>query len=77
MSATSDEILDAKGLRCPEPLMLVRNRMRTMASGQRLQVLATDPATARDLRDFCRFMGHQLLAAEALDTHWQFLIQKA
>jgi TusA-related sulfurtransferase len=30
----SDDELDATGLICPEPLMLARNRVRTMASGQ-------------------------------------------
>ena len=57
----SDEILDARGLVCPEPLMLVRNRIRTMAAGAQLRVVATDPSTERDLANFCRFMNHEMV----------------
>ena len=44
-----DSQLDARGLRCPEPLMLVRNKIRELPDGNVLQVLATDPTTERDL----------------------------
>ncbi len=52
--------LDARGLNCPEPLMLVRNKVRTMEIGERLRVVATDPTTTRDLQNFCRFLKHEM-----------------
>ena len=61
LEPTADDFLDAAGLLCPEPLMLVRNRVRSMTSGQVLHVQATDPSTGRDFANFCRFMGHTLL----------------
>ncbi|MDA1075871.1 MAG: sulfurtransferase TusA [Proteobacteria bacterium] len=61
---TFDEQLDATGLICPEPLMLARNRVREMNSGQVLLIEATDPSTDRDFENFCRFMKHTLLAKE-------------
>lgn len=60
----ADLEIDTTGLRCPEPLMIVRNKVREMASGQILHITATDPSTRRDFRNFCRFMGHDLLAEE-------------
>ena len=51
----SDDSLDARGLVCPEPLMLVRNRVRDMHSGAVLYIQATDPSTGRDFTNFCRF----------------------
>ena len=57
----ADADLVARGLVCPEPLMLVRNRVREMASGEILHVQATDPSTGRDFTNFCRFLGHELL----------------
>lgn len=57
----ADDFLDAAGLVCPEPLMLMRNRVRAMNPGQVLHVQATDPSTGRDFANFCRFMGHTLL----------------
>ena len=47
-----DVQLDARGLRCPEPLMLVRNKIRELPDGNVLHVLATDPTTERDLEHF-------------------------
>ncbi len=58
----ADHRLDASGLICPEPLMLVRNRIREMRSGETLEVVATDPSTERDFTNFCRFMGHELVS---------------
>jgi len=68
--------LDARGLKCPEPLMLVRNKVRTMAVGECLEVRATDPTTTRDLENFCRFMKHELLAADTNNDEFRYLIRK-
>jgi tRNA 2-thiouridine synthesizing protein A len=61
---TDSNILDARGLLCPEPVMLLHKRVRAMQSGEYLCVLATDPSTMRDIPKFCQFLGHQLLVAE-------------
>ena len=67
---TTEHTLDASGLVCPEPLMLVRNRVRKMTSGSVLHVLATDPSTDRDFHNYCRFLGHVMLAeAHEGDTY--------
>lgn len=72
----ADEQLDAMGLLCPEPLMLVRNRVREMASGEVLHITATDPSTRRDFQNFCRFMGHELVAETQEDDCYEFWIRK-
>ena len=71
-----DDSLDARGLVCPEPLMLVRNRVREMHSGKVLHVQATDPSTGRDFTNFCRFMGHELVAEAEQDSVFHFWIRK-
>ncbi len=72
-----DERLDARGLVCPEPLMLVRHAVRKLASGAVLYVQATDPSTVRDLHNFCRFLGHTMLAENADENDYEFWIRKA
>lgn len=72
----ADQCLDASGLVCPEPLMLVRNRVREMRSGEVLRVVATDPTTERDFTQFCRFMGHQLLSHEVKGSTHHYLLRK-
>ena len=58
---TVDKTLDTVGLRCPEPVMLVRKNIRHMNEGEVLLILADDPATTRDIPSFCQFMEHTLL----------------
>ena len=71
-----DHILDATGLYCPEPVMLLHNRIRDIAVGETLQVLATDPSTERDIPRFCLFLGHELLNQEQLDGQFRYLLRK-
>lgn len=69
--------LDTLGLRCPEPVMLVRKTVRNMADGETLLIIADDPATTRDIPGFCRFMEHDLLAVEVDDTPYRYLLRKS
>ena len=72
----ADYDIDATGLVCPEPLMIVRNKVRQMQAGELLHVLATDPSTVRDLTAFCRFMGHEMVEHQAVENRYTFLIRK-
>ena len=56
--------------------MLVRNAVRAMDSGQVLHVIATDPSTQRDFHNFCRFMGHELVAEQVEQEPYLFWIRK-
>lgn len=69
--------LNVLGLRCPEPLMMVRQALRPLASGDQLRIIADDPATTRDIPKFCHFMEHQLLESETAKLPYSYLIQKA
>ncbi len=62
-SSPVEHILDASGLNCPEPVMLLHKKMRELQPGDLLLVLATDPSTTRDIPKFCTFLGHELLSA--------------
>lgn len=73
---TATETLDTLGLRCPEPVMLVRAKIRRMAVGDILEVVADDPATTRDIPSFCRFMDHELVQAETDTRPFRYYIRK-
>lgn len=68
--------LDALGLRCPEPVMMVRKSVRKMQEGETLLIIADDPATTRDIPSFCEFMDHTLIASETAATPYRYLIKK-
>lgn len=76
LSQQADKTLDALGLRCPEPVMMVRMNIRKLAVGETLLVLADDPSTTRDIPSFCRFMDHELVLQETGELPYAYLIKK-
>lgn len=72
--------LDTTGLFCPEPIMLLHEKMDNLTTGDRLYLICTDPTAERDVARFCQFLGHHLIET-VCDTNntqkkWQFLIEK-
>lgn len=72
-----DASLDTTGLYCPEPIMLMHNQVRDMVTGQILKVIATDPATTRDVPKFCQFLGHELLTKHEESGYYLYFIRLA
>lgn len=77
-------LLDARGLYCPEPVMLLHGLIRRILPGEKIKILATDPSTQRDIPKFCQFLGHDLLrCAEEINVDaetesiYVFVIHKA
>jgi len=56
-----DQELDAIGLLCPLPVLKARKRLKDMAPGAVLRLLATDPAAVIDVPHFCAEAGHELI----------------
>jgi len=63
---TANYELDTLGLICPEPIMLLHKTVRKAQSGEMIHVIANDPATTRDIPNFCRHLGHELVKQETL-----------
>ena len=72
----SAEMLDARGLTCPEPIMLLHRALRRLPAGGLVELIATDPSTERDVRQLCEFLGHKLRSSSANTDEWRFLIAK-
>ena len=70
-------VLDARGLFCPEPVMLLHKKIRELEPGELLQLLATDPSTTRDVPKFCHFLGHELINSSEEGDDFRYLIRKA
>ncbi len=69
-------ILDAKGLKCPLPVLKARKAMREVPAGGVLRVIATDPGAVKDFEHFCKTTGHQLLDSREEGGALVFEIQK-
>ena len=74
---TGDEAeLDARGLLCPEPVMMLHSRISDVAPGKILRVIATDPSTTRDIPRFCQFLGHELVSQVEQGDQFIYLIRR-
>lgn len=80
MSDGSDNVehlLDATGLFCPEPVMMLHKKIREIPVGEKLLVVATDPSTTRDIPKFCHFLGHELLHTSNDGKTYRYCIRKS
>ena len=68
--------LDARGLSCPLPLLKARQALATMAPGETLVVLATDPEAPIDLAALAADEGHEF-AREQHAGVWRLTLVKA
>lgn len=68
--------LDTFGLYCPEPIMMLHSKVSEMEVGEQVQVIASDPATQRDIPKFCQFLGHELISQEEIDDKFFYIIRK-
>lgn len=53
--------VDARGLRCPLPVIRLAEVARDAPAGTRILVLASDPAARHDIPAWCRMRHHELL----------------
>ena len=59
------DVLDARGLKCPLPVLKLEKRLRSLPPGVELIVLATDPIAKIDIPLYCRRQGYALTLVEA------------
>ncbi|MBQ9042437.1 MAG: DsrE/DsrF/DrsH-like family protein [Eggerthellaceae bacterium] len=60
VAASAPISIDAKGLKCPGPIVLVADTIRELPVGQRIIVEATEAAFASDIRVWCARTGNEL-----------------
>ncbi len=72
----TDLELDCKGLNCPLPILKTKKAIDTLASGQVLKLMATDPGSVNDVNAWSRRTGHPLVASEKEGNVFVFYLQK-
>ena len=69
------ETLDARRLLCPLPVIRTQDKIKGLAPGTVLEVLATDPGTLHDIPAWCRVHGHELLDTQREGRELRFTIR--
>lgn len=68
-------IVDARGLKCPLPVLKMEKQLGADTEVSRLVVLATDPMARIDIPLYCRQNGYDC-AVEEIDGVMQFSISR-
>jgi len=53
-------VLMTLGMKCPRPLFEVHKFVKSLEKGDRVEVIADDPAFQLDIQAWCRRTGHAL-----------------
>ena len=77
MAIKEDQILDAKGLNCPLPILKAKVLLNKMQAGEILYVEATDPHSVIDFEAYCARTDHKLLNIEEEENLFKFYIRRA
>ncbi len=71
----TDQRVDARGLSCPMPIVKAASAMKTLASGETLEVLATDPGSWKDFTAWARTTGHELIESTVDEGVYRFVLR--
>ena len=69
--------LDARGLKCPLPVLRARKALKGLAPQAELRVLATDADAVRDFRAFCAETGHRFVGSSQDGEVHEITVRKA
>jgi tRNA 2-thiouridine synthesizing protein A len=72
----ADQLLDAKGLNCPLPILKAKKALKDVPAGGTLEILATDPCAVADFAAFCRTTGNELVEHSEEGGVYRFLLRK-
>lgn len=72
----ASQLLDAKGLNCPLPILKAKKALKDVPMGGTLEVLATDPGSVADFAAFCRTTGNELVESTEASGVYRFLIKR-
>ena len=76
MSIDYDIFVDAKGLKCPQPLLLTKQGIKQLENDQVLHLEATDPHTDLDLEVWCARFNHEIIMTSDNNGVFKFWIRK-
>ncbi|PEX90746.1 sulfurtransferase TusA family protein [Bacillus cereus] len=71
------QVLDAKGLACPMPIVRTKRAMDTLQTGEVLEVHVTDKGSIKDIPAWANKGGHDIVKSAEEGDVLKFWIKKA
>jgi len=75
---TSQEIklkVDASGLSCPLPILKATQAMKTVGSGDLVEIVATDPGSVKDFAAWASSTGNALVESDTAGGKFRFVLR--
>ncbi len=72
-----DSTVDAKGQKCPMPVLLLSRGIKAMDSGQVVLVEATDSGSQSDIPSWAKDTGNELLESSVEGDVYRYVIRKS
>ena len=70
------QTVDAKGLSCPMPIVKTAQAIKTIESGEVIEVLATDAGSVKDFAAWCKSTGNELIDQSSDASVYRFVIRR-
>ena len=69
------EVLNARRLLCPLPVIRTQDKVKLMQPGDQLEVICTDPGVMQDIPAWCRINGHKVLETTSGDHEYVVVLE--
>jgi TusA-related sulfurtransferase len=76
-TTTTGQVIDARGMACPGPLMSLIGAIREGSVDEVTEVLSSDEGSKTDIPAWVHKAGHELLEVRPEDGYTRFVVRKA
>ncbi len=70
-----DHVVDAKGLKCPMPVIKLQQQVRRSAVGELIAIECTDPGAEKDINSWARVNKHSLQSVTSTDYGCKIVVK--
>jgi tRNA 2-thiouridine synthesizing protein A len=75
-SIQADNVVDARGVSCPGPLLKAKKGMGNVQVGEILEIMSNDPGSKNDIPRWAKKVGHEYIGSLDLDGADRFFIKR-
>ena len=68
--------LDLKGLKCPFPILRLKQTLTRMETGEIVKIIGTEPGTEREVKVLCKHEGHEFLDYKQGKNDFTYFVRK-
>jgi tRNA 2-thiouridine synthesizing protein A len=67
--------VDASGLSCPMPILKAAQAIKSVQTGELVEIVATDPGSVKDFDAWARSTGNALIEQDAVGGKFRFVLR--